>query len=647
MYWRVVCIAALLLLTACNLSVPQVQTTLTLAPTFTPSQTAVTTLTQTPTGIAQESTLTPTPFVTLSPTASAPTLQPSATDFPTQTETPLPPSPTSFPTIGPTETPTSTLSATAPPLPVIVSFTPAPTFTAQPTSSPTVTLPPPTLDVTPTFITAEAVENTPEITPLPTETAEPAPAVTATLSMVGFPTLAPVSFETRAFAISAEGGMLVRGGVSLLPDVTLFERNPRNPAQYVMTDSSGLLYFTGINGENAARVDVSPFSAFIPFSREENNAYVQDVAWSPDGNYLAFLINGDKTSNDGVWYFQPGGLAPLQLLVDCPKPDHPGCMIVQSPHGPDLWESLSIEWSPSGDALLVRTYLPSSGRMAVTVLPVVYHEAVRDERPAALRYEYANWERNGNRLLVSGTGPDGRVLVAWVERDGSFSQLVFDADAAGLWMQDAMQQSNGNIVALGATLTEGGANAPQRLYNGNGQALTGPIGTAPPERVQWSPDRRTVLIVSNNRQYLATVDGAITDITDEVGGTQAVNWVDGSLLPEGAQLPETPLDDPQPMAPIGEREPETVPTLSMPTPITPQPGQALWQVYAEAGLFIRNAPSVSGDPVGSVGPGDGLIILQDAPVQTDSIRWWEIIAVATGETGWVAGEIDGISTIGP
>lgn len=640
MYARLICVAALCLLTACNLNVPQVQITPTLAPSYTPSVTPLVTPSQTPTLIAQQS----------SPTPDLPTLQPSATEPPTLTQTPFPPSLTPFPTFGPTDTPTLTPTTTPTDLPQQVAWTPtpAPSFTPQPISSPTNTLPPPTLDVTPTFITAEAVENTPEITPLPTETPQTAPDVTATISVLGFPTLAPVQFETRAFAISAEGGMLVRGGVSLLPDVTLFERNPRNPAQYVMTDSSGLLYFTGVNGENASRVDVSPFSEFLPFSREENNAYVQDIAWSPDGRYLAFLINGDKTSNDGVWYFEPGGAAPLQLLVDCPKPDHPGCMIVQSPHGPDLWESLSIEWSPRGDALLVRTLLPSSGRMALTVLPVVYHEAVRDERPAALRYEYASWEANGERLLVSGTGPEGRVQVAWINRDGTLSALVLAADEAGLWMQDAVQQSNGNIYALGATLAEGGANAPQRLYNGVGQALTGPIGTAPPDRVQWSPDRRTVLVISNQRQYLVTVDGTITDITDEVGGTQAINWVEGSLLPEGAALPETADQGEAPaVAPIGERAPETVPTVIEPTPIVALPGQEVWQVYAEAGLFIRNAPSVTGDPVGSVGPGDRIIVVADSAVQTDTIYWWEIIAMATGESGWVAGQIDGISTIGP
>src|SRR5690606_11917863 len=150
----------------------------------------------------------------------------------------------------------------------------------------------------------------------------------------------------------------VRGGVSLLPDVTLFERNPVNPAQYAVTDASGLLYFTGLNGENAARVDTSPFSVFIPQSREENNAFVADIAWSPDGQYLAFLINGDQLPADGVWFFAPGQFPPLQLLVDCPAQGHPGCSIVTSPSGPDVWESMELAWSPDSNALLVRTWIP-------------------------------------------------------------------------------------------------------------------------------------------------------------------------------------------------------------------------------------------------------------------------------------------------
>src|SRR5690606_12576681 len=183
--------------------------------------------------------------------------------------------------------------------------------------------------------------------------------------------------------------------------------------QYAVTDTSGLLYFTGLNGENASRVDTSPFSQFIPFSREENNAYVEDIAWSPDGQYLAFLINGDKLAVDGEWYFSPGQFPPIQLLVDCPGQGHPGCGIVTSPSGPDSWESLILDWSPQSDALLVRTWIPSKNRAGLTVLPITRDERARDVRPPVFEYEYGSWSDDGQRILVSGSAPDGNVFIGW------------------------------------------------------------------------------------------------------------------------------------------------------------------------------------------------------------------------------------------
>lgn len=656
--------------------------TLTPTITSTPTQTQTATSTHTPTASdtpLPEVSATWTPTQTEFPTDTAtPTLTPtfSATpsDTPTATDTPLPtatdtpvPSPTPLPTIGPSDTPTATQAATETPLPT-VTFTPTntprpsptptrtlspeeiaillgttiPTFTPVPTGTPTNTLtPPPTLDATPTFITdiAPAASITPLIvttTPfiLPTATPQPLPTVTALppLLPTPFPALPPIDPRTRAFVLSPEG---VRGAVSLLPDVTLFERNPVNPAQYAVTDSSGLLYFTGLSGENAARVDVSPFSQFIPQSAEENNAFVQDIAWSPDGQYLAFLINGDKLAADGVWFFGPGQLDPIQLLVDCPGPGHPGCGIVLNPFGPDTWESLVLEWSPNSDALLVRTWIPTQSRAGLMVLPVTRDERARETRPPVFEHEYGTWANDGSRILVSGSAPDGNVYIGWINRDGSFSELVFAARDAGLWVQHAAQRPDGSIVTLGAPYSEGGPGAAQRIYDAIGRALTGPIGSGPPQRVEWSPDRSAALVIVADRAYLAHIDGTITDITAEVAGAQAINWVSGSV---------PVVDSPQqgagsPIAPVGERDQN--PSSSG----TSTPSGTPVQVIAPDGLFIRTQPNATAEIIASVLPGDSVIMLPTSPVRDGTIVWYEVQTEDGGIRGWLAGEIDGQAMI--
>ena len=513
-----------------------------------------------------------------------------------------------------------------------------PTFTAAPTGTPTNTIPPPTLDVTPTFITSTPFASvTPIIVTVTPDTSistvTPLPSVTPLATVTGFPTLIPIDPETRAFILGTEGGELVRGGVSLLEDVTLFERNPQNPAQYAVTDSSGLLYFTGVNGENASRVDVSPFSQFIPFSREENNAFVEDISWSPDGQHLAFLVNGDSLAVDGVWFFGPGQFPPVQLLVDCPTPEHPGCQIVTSPAGPDLWESRSLDWSPGGDALLVRTWLPAANRAGLTILPVTRDESIRNARPPAFEYEYGSWSSDGSRILVSGSGPDGNVYIGWISRDGSFEELVFAARDAGLWVQHAVQRPNdGTIVTLGAPFDEGGPAAPMRIYTAGGVPLTGPIGSGPPRRVEWSPDRSAVLVVTDSGVYLADVNGTVADITAEVSGARAINWVSGGLpavdSPQGTG--DAVID------PVGVREPEDN---------NPYPAGTQLQVLAPAGLMVRAQPSTAAEIVASVLQGDTVVTLAGGPVREGSIVWWEV-QTPDGVNGWLAGEIEGEITIG-
>jgi hypothetical protein len=525
----------------------------------------------------------------------------------------------------------------------LAELTQPPTFTAVPTGTATRTLAPPTLDVTPTFITAEATISDLGIitvTPIPATTTPEGPTVTPTLpsfpTVVPIdnlpptlefapqaPTLIPINPQTRAFALSFSGGGFTSGGFSLLGDATLFERNPADPSQYAVTNSAGALFVTGVGGAGAQRITVSPFSQFEPSSRAENNAFVGDIAWSPDGRYLAFLVDADQLASDGVWFFDPGASNPLQLLVDCHTPGFVGCEIVNNPIEPDRWESQSIVWSPSSDAILVQ--ILSGDRRGYIVLPVTFNERARDTRPPVQFYEFSNWERNGNRVLVSGRSPDGSVYVGWINRDGSFSEMVFDARSVGLWMGYANQSSDGQIYALGAP--DGPGNGLS-IYNMAGQALTGAIGSGPPGRVEWSPDGRAVYVEAGGRQYVAFVSGEVRDITGSVAGAQAVNWVDGLLPPSE----------------------ETGSTGSAPVPSGViagslyQPGEQL-RVYSDQ-LNVRQGPGYSYDFARNFLVAGEYVRIVAGPVEAEGAVWWQV-QTADGAIGWIAGEINGVATLGP
>ncbi len=488
------------------------------------------------------------------------------------------------------------------------------------------------------------------MTPIPAEvtpqevilTPTPQPTVALIVTLPGIVTaipIAPIDFNppvvaNRVFGLSTSGGVTT-GGFSLLNDTVLFERNPVDPNLYVTTDSSGNMYLTGVNGAGANRPDMSPFSQFVALTRDENNAFVPAAKWSPDGRFLAFIVAGKKTGNDGVWFFQPGQFPPVQLLVDCLPIDVPGCSLVSNPFDPDKWESKSLLWSPNSDAVMVGLNLPQEGRSGIIILNAANDPNYRITRPPVFRYDYGSWSLDGSRILISGRAPDMHEYVGWLNRDGSFSELLIDSEANGLWMGFAHQANDGNVFALGAPGDRNGPREALRIYNMAGQALTGTIGDGFPDRVEWSPDGRAVFVQTNGRQYIANVNGEVRDISGQVAGARAVNWVNGEL-PQG--------NDGGGIAPVGQ---QSVPA-QLPQGVVEgteyQPGTQL-RVYVLE-LNIRSAPGVA-NPFARALPlvtGEYVVILA-GPVDADGARWWQV-QTADGVIGWVAGAINGAPTLG-
>jgi hypothetical protein len=348
-----------------------------------------------------------------------------------------------------------------------------------------------------------------------------APTTVSVAEVLGEPEFQAIQEGQTAFALSLDGG-LEGSGLTLLPPVTTFyfAQNPANLNRYVVVDTSGLLYLTDVGGGNAARIDNGPYTQFLPSGRADNNAAVDIALWSPNGQRLAFLINGNLNANDGVWYLEPGGFGPLQLLVDCPIQDFVGCNIVAEPDNYGLWESRELYWSPDSNTLLINVSLPDRGRRGLIYMPITQYDRVRDNRPPILLYDFGTWGSNG-RILASGNNPDGISMVSWIRSDGSVIETVYDASANGLWLGWAVERPNGDIVTLGA---QGSGNSAVAIYDINGNALTTTIGSGFPQRVEWSPERDAVLVEVNGQRYIASVNGEILDITAQTAGT-VVNWI--------------------------------------------------------------------------------------------------------------------------
>ncbi|MCS6835810.1 MAG: hypothetical protein NZ750_07315 [Anaerolineae bacterium] len=531
--------------------------------TFTPTATDTATATFTPSPTFTPSLtpfISPTPSSTFTPTATdTPTLTPTATDTATPTFTPIPtdtatPTFTPIPTDTATATPEPSLtpSSTFTPPPTVtpsatftpsLTFTPTidgtrivellltrqalitptpPTWTPVPLPSDTPTLPPATLDATPTFVTPTPVEDFGVVldTPIP-PTATPllptlAPSPTAPPVVQPTPLPPPIfsynppSLQALRFTIGPGGFRY--NGQAIGGDVRLFAPNPAFPASYARTDSVGMLYFAPPGGGEGA-MSFSPFfEGFAVGSAAENKNFVRAIAWSPHGYHLAFLIDpppGTDSVNAGVWFWQPAietSNDPTYAIArDCPSPGGPSCQLSDG-HSADAWRAVDFEWNADSVRLLINYELVGQGRRGASVRFAVRNAEYANRAPGIARYDWATWW-DSNTLLVSGRNPEWRVIVGLVSvlGDGTIDlpseRVLYDASANGMWIQSAVRRRDGAIVALGRP---GGPDGPLSLYliaNGQASPLSGPVGFAYPDRVSWTRDRASAVLEMGGAQF--------------------------------------------------------------------------------------------------------------------------------------------------
>jgi hypothetical protein len=435
--------------------------------------------------------------------------------------------------------------------------------------------------------------------------------------------------KVRGIVLSSSGA---HGEIALSGDAINVAYNPVDPTHYARVDTNGGLHFAPLGGGEGVYSFAPYFDGFSAPSAQQNKLFVAEIQWSPSGEMLAFRIaSGDPAANDGVWFWQPARETATDpsyhLLRDCP----PGCGLV-TPVNAAQWRSKAFEWSSDNQAILVELDLPQEKRGGIAVVQAVRDPQTRQSRtgPTVLRYDYGHWASDGQHIVVSGKDPNGQIVFGTVGRDGS-GAVVTPAATIGLaWVQDAVQQPDtGALIMLGSPTPNG----PLRLYDASGKALSGDIGATVPSTVSWSPDRKAALVVVGEagqsasapaQYFFVKANGSVTDITSEIAGTKAINWVPGAL-PAGTNAFK-------PAIPTGVVAGSLY-----------QPGQQLR--VATDRLDVYAEPSRSSSLLGSSKPGTYVAILA-GPYGDGSVVWWQV-QTASGLVGWAAGEVSGVTTLAP
>lgn len=619
------------------------------------------------------STVTPLPTSTGTPTDTATPL-PTATDLPTVT--PLPtntPTETLVPTATETNTPqpTATFTATLTPVPsntatatsspdaiatanaellltrAAASDTPQPaTFTPVAEATATNTVIAATLDATPEFITAtpgDGILPTPEVIFTPVESTpvlEPdAPTVTTTPANIITPTPLPqdlipptVSVEERevepilapafnntttsALSFNVGDGQFIFNGEALLRGVNLFAVNPADPNSYATTNGAGFLIFRPPGGEERT-VTTSPFfEGFTAEAAGTNKNFISALAWSPNGQRLAFIITPGADQGDfqnaGVWFWDGASNSTGVLLYDCAQPFHSSCESNDNPPA-GTWASTAIEWSPNSNLLLITATLNGGERGGIFVSTMNF-DSSRANSPSVILWDNGQW-LDGNTLLVSGRNPDGVSQIARYDiNSNSVTDVLFDATANGLFIADAIQRGNGQIIAVGR---EGGAgDGPYRLYrieNGVATPISGFVGNSPPSSITWSPNFANVVLTVGGAQFVVNAGNgsfsqATTSGTVQVGGNVTNN-------PDGTSV----VAAPPPTGVIAGTRYEA--------------GQQIQHIGTQ-NRNMRSQPSTAAGFVDVVAPGEFVTVLA-GPYEAENFQWWQVSNV-NGTRAWIS-----------
>lgn len=305
--------------------------------------------------------------------------------------------------------------------------------------------------------TSEPTPLTPLPPVFPTQT-EPAYATDTPLSATATPTTpeastlpAAISLSKPLFLLAEKAVWIIRPGQMVVqrltpPEykVTCFDVWPRDNRMVYGTDT-GQVYLV----EDSSSEDLSilredePVMLFDAFPDAPYLVSMDSVAWSQDGNHLAFTVDYSTpgASQTAGYPSQPSGLWLFNLTKRQATWVESNHYLGPNQSDPSLVRRLiAASWSPDGTGLIVHT-VSQNGKD--TLLLNIQEQGNQLIDPPGEFWSSASWKRDSQAVLLSGGGALPSSNLLYVQRDGSEAFTLVDGELDELYVYDASELPTG------------------------------------------------------------------------------------------------------------------------------------------------------------------------------------------------------------
>lgn len=326
----------------------------------------------------------------------------------------------------------------------------------------------------------------------------------------------------------------------------------------------------------------------LPANNDGTPAQVTALAWSPAGDWLAYVLAApDGEPHGGVWMMNRSGTT-VQLDAN---DDTAGAQRVYT--GP-------LNWHPDGNEFLAGVQTGEAAPFVrVNIGTNVVTPLWNDSMLAPDAYTEARWNVNGNAIIASG---GGRVLRV---DPGSQNVSVLLTEGAGLAVSDATQWADGSV-----TFTGRDADGSARLY-------------------RLAPGATSAQPVTD----VLTAGGAVDFLLGNDGVTLLVNVVEPADARLGGASWRGTDGIPRDLTPLTG----LVGTPRWGPPFQRNDWARIRTTDGEA-LNIRAAPSLQGQVTLRLVNGTRVAII-GGPRIAEGYRWWQV-RTTDGAAGWAVEAVE-------